>query len=452
MPKPKTDGGYILPNPIDGERICVTVNVPNVPEHRQAFAGALLTLTRWYTWQRDDAHTAAQVARIWEIIVRNVLAQLDSGGSDCGETIMDVRQNAENPCILEKSLNGVTWEPFANLLLCSPDSIIERYDPDTGEKEVSYDGGETWENGQAHDPRYNSPLFAPITGTCAESNSIVRMVQEIIIQTVDDINLGLAAAYVLSAILGLVVTVLTAGAAAPLALALITTITALGTAAVNAALTNAVWEDFRCIVYETIGGATTITPAHFETIKSRIPEIGDAIAEAAIYAAFVQLGPAGMHNAATLGMAANGISPTCDCPFCEGVIDFVPSQGGTTLENGEYVQGLGYRSLVVADQWGTHKRIGFFVDCPEGLSGGFIDVHVASGYNSGGNGSLFARFFANGVQVSQSGGYFIAQGTTPLTATFGIPVGLGIDRVLIYQWAVHSQVSEHTVIDWIEFR
>lgn len=33
---------------------------------------------------------------------------------------MDVRQNSETPCILEKSEDGTTWTPFADLLLCPP--------------------------------------------------------------------------------------------------------------------------------------------------------------------------------------------------------------------------------------------------------------------------------------------------------------------------------------------
>lgn len=58
---------------------------------------------------------------------------------------LDVRQNEESPCILEKSDDGVTWETFANLRLCPPMIRVVHNtggQPDT--TEVSTDDGETW--------------------------------------------------------------------------------------------------------------------------------------------------------------------------------------------------------------------------------------------------------------------------------------------------------------------
>lgn len=54
-----------------------------------------------------------------------------------GMTSFDVRQNAETPCILEKSIDGETWVPFADLQKCPPRL---RRNPGTGAWQLSDDG------------------------------------------------------------------------------------------------------------------------------------------------------------------------------------------------------------------------------------------------------------------------------------------------------------------------
>ena len=51
---------------------------------------------------------------------------------------MDIRQNSENPCILEKTYNGVDWIQFADLSLCVP---TIRRNPFTGHYQYSPNGG-----------------------------------------------------------------------------------------------------------------------------------------------------------------------------------------------------------------------------------------------------------------------------------------------------------------------
>lgn len=67
----------------DGSRLCVRVNIPNIPAHRQAFIGAIYNLTRWYSWARDEAHTAKAIAAVWRDVYMDMMAHFYDGCDDC---------------------------------------------------------------------------------------------------------------------------------------------------------------------------------------------------------------------------------------------------------------------------------------------------------------------------------------------------------------------------------
>lgn len=138
VPSPTSDGGWIIPDPIDDDRICVVVPVPNVPGHRAAFMGALFELSKWFNWQRDPDHLALMASAVWKEILQGVALQLDQGlFFACGENVMDVRQKPGEPCILEKTVDMVNWVPFADLRLCAP---MLRRNANTGALETSTNG------------------------------------------------------------------------------------------------------------------------------------------------------------------------------------------------------------------------------------------------------------------------------------------------------------------------
>ena len=115
--------GYLLPAVINPERRrCIPVYVPDHPDHIRAFLGQLDMLSYWWTWARDEARTAAQVARVWRGVIEQVRETLDAGEGCGGVSDFDVRQNSSQPCRLEKTTNnGVTWTAWADLSLCRPD-------------------------------------------------------------------------------------------------------------------------------------------------------------------------------------------------------------------------------------------------------------------------------------------------------------------------------------------
>lgn len=79
MPKPKNDGGWILPEIIEPPRRCICIPVPDEPAHRQAFYGALLMLGYQHNWQRDAEHKALPVSTLWMQIVTEAITRFNSG-------------------------------------------------------------------------------------------------------------------------------------------------------------------------------------------------------------------------------------------------------------------------------------------------------------------------------------------------------------------------------------
>lgn len=116
------DGGWLLPDVIDPDRICITINVPNEPRHLQAFWGALWELCYWFNWQRDLDHRGAAVADVWKSVWYEANDAYNAG-LRC--EMFEVRQNTGSPCELDYSEDGgATWTPFANLRLCAPHIVM----------------------------------------------------------------------------------------------------------------------------------------------------------------------------------------------------------------------------------------------------------------------------------------------------------------------------------------
>jgi len=112
---------WVLPvdvNPPDS--ICFQIPVPNDPQHIAAFLGAIYDLAKPYNWANDAAHTAIDVGAVWLKIFlalrRGCPIPKQLGYAD-GDDFM-IRQNPDNPCLLENSVDGITWCTWADLSLC----------------------------------------------------------------------------------------------------------------------------------------------------------------------------------------------------------------------------------------------------------------------------------------------------------------------------------------------
>lgn len=138
-----SDGkGFRLPDDIScSDEICVKVTVPNNLEYRAAFWGSLWKLTKWWCWERDDEKRGKDAAaRIKQCIEESYAAYL--AGERCGVGLFDVRQNEDEPCKLEKTLDGgENWVEFCDLTLCTKKTAKYIYDetlPDGREPDTGY--------------------------------------------------------------------------------------------------------------------------------------------------------------------------------------------------------------------------------------------------------------------------------------------------------------------------
>lgn len=134
-PEQQARAVWSLPSTIPTENRLVCLYVPDDIYYLKQLVGLLGRLQHWANYDRDDAKTGTVVASRW----REALLLLDVLGG-CQEVgLQDVRQNPLYPCLLDKTTDGVEWEQFANLRLCSPKLRIHG-----GEIQYSTDDGTTW--------------------------------------------------------------------------------------------------------------------------------------------------------------------------------------------------------------------------------------------------------------------------------------------------------------------
>jgi len=108
---------WVLPDVVNPpSRKCFTVLVPDEEHHIAAFRGALLALSSGYSWADDEAHTAKDVAAVWNDVVNNVF--------ECGPGIPFAC-----PYDLIASDGGFVHVSEPNL---SPDGYRGYYDPGFG--------------------------------------------------------------------------------------------------------------------------------------------------------------------------------------------------------------------------------------------------------------------------------------------------------------------------------
>jgi hypothetical protein len=135
--------GYLLPEVINPDRVCIQINVPNDFNHLMAFWGQMWELTYWNTWQRDDEKQGKDAAAVWLDVYKQARAQnahLEGCEGTMGITDMRVQD-----CNLQVQYDGSeTWVTIGSLTACAPPQTRVRIEDCTLQE--SLDAGETWQD------------------------------------------------------------------------------------------------------------------------------------------------------------------------------------------------------------------------------------------------------------------------------------------------------------------
>lgn len=137
---------WVLPTIIDPpRRRCFVIEVPDEIYHIAAFRGAILDLASAYKWSDDPSHLAREVALVWRAVydqIEECAPPPNNGVGGEGDDIL-IRQNPENPCLLESSIDGIHWCAFADISLCLQDN-----QPGAGAEQPRAGGGESCYTGK----------------------------------------------------------------------------------------------------------------------------------------------------------------------------------------------------------------------------------------------------------------------------------------------------------------
>lgn len=133
--------------PLPDDTVCYDVELPNEPRILEAFEGMIQLLSRWPYWERDEARRGAVAAKVFADLYQRLEARKCTpnikliGGADEGNEQL-IRQNPDNPCLLETSINGTDWCAFADLSKCVPAGA----QPGSGSPQPEAGGGQACYN------------------------------------------------------------------------------------------------------------------------------------------------------------------------------------------------------------------------------------------------------------------------------------------------------------------
>lgn len=293
MPNPKRE---VLPLPADltpDDFVCFQIKIPKNVEHYAAFWGALDALAHRYNWGKPLTADSSIVASYW----RNLIEE----NRECFEGALNVSNNNCGCC----------------------DDPIYRFNS-AGVKEVSHDGGETWEEDIA-DPRISGSILPPplwldpdgdnsCNGALTGAANMKILVDEII-------ALGDAGATAIFTEITTLICVMTAGAACAVA-ALISGLAILvlqiTTVYLNSVMTEEVYDQFKCLLFCRIQPDASFSAAGIDLLKSDImTTIENPDARMVLWNIVHIAGAVGLTNMCRLSIAPSGDCDDCACETCD---------------------------------------------------------------------------------------------------------------------------------------
>jgi hypothetical protein len=266
--------------------------LPRDSEHLAAFWGAVQALAHRYTWGKPLTADSETVAAYWL-------------------NLIDENRVRYEDAIMSSSGSG-----------CCCDDPIYRFTSE-GIREVSHDGGETWEVDPG-DPRVSGNVLPPppwlltpggheCEGAITGANNMHAMMDEILSTG----SVALSSLYETIAAIICVFSAGTACLAAELISAVAVIITNLTSTYIDSVLTDAVYDQLKCFLFCHIEPDATFTEAGWLSVKSDINEqIANLDARFVLWQMVNAMGAAGMTNLCRLSVTVTGDCDECDCDTC----------------------------------------------------------------------------------------------------------------------------------------
>jgi hypothetical protein len=365
---------FPIPDDIHPPMQCIQLCIPNEPTYKSVFAGLIYELTYWYNWQRTDDDSGAQCANVWKEIY-----------------------------------NSIDWSTMS---CCCPEPtpFIIRITAE-GVYQTSTDGGTTWEDAPAQDPRKSQPYYPPflpdgtIDDKCTYADSVVQLMKT---QLVDLLETDMTYAQVLAIIATIFTTLM--GALAPTVIgsiivgiigAVIVGIIQVGIPAFQAAMTSDVYNRFKCNLFAHMQSDGSFTQSDIDAIYAQVGTDETGLAMLFLQGFVAAAGTVGLTNAARLGAGA----PDADCLSCEcddTCADFFSVYFGSEISS-----------------------TGCNIQASSALDGS----HATIGLDAAPNGCRFTGFAVLTGTVSLSWQWYLSDGSGPFTHPFTPPLGANIQTL-----------------------
>lgn len=205
----------------------------------------------------------------------------------------------------------------AGLGNCCGDGYITRLNEDNI-FQISYDGGETWTDAPELDPRNTSTRFPPLGGSgettrCMSAENMVVVLQSFADELIAALAVNSAITGLVALILAFAATLLSGGSLGAPAFALAAAVFAVGSTALESALTVEFWDAVKCALFSHMEDDGTITNAGLDGAYAEIAGEFTGAALTFIGHTFETLGAIGMSNAGSTGSSEGDTCDTCGC-------------------------------------------------------------------------------------------------------------------------------------------
>ncbi len=313
----------VIPLPINltpAERVCFCINIPNDPEHFAAFWGALDALTHRYSWGKPLTSDSAIIATYWRGIIQD--------NRDCFEEVIKM---ANKGC-------GCFGVP------------AYRYDVN-GIKQVSTDGGQTWQTDLTDPRNYGSILPPPIWLVPAgdhscEGATVARNNIELLFDQILNVGFDIGLPAFIEAIAALFCAMsggLACGLVQLLA-GICTLLLQIGKAVIEAELTPAAYDTLKCIFFCHIEQDASFTEAGWQAVKLDITQQFTGDLEFVFWNTINALGASGLTNFARLAIT---VTANCDECVCECSDPVLGNIGNNLIDRSDL--GVGWWQVTLED-------------------------------------------------------------------------------------------------------